>query len=104
MPGAVRGRGQAGRLVLQGDPVHGQRPVRGAVRAEWGIGGYRVAAGFRFLVAEEPDRLIPVARPTGPALPCPGRGQPRPGRTRLSSAAAEAFDIPVLAQGHAQHP
>jgi hypothetical protein len=91
MPEVVRGRGQAGRLVLQGDPVHGQRPVRGAVRAERGIGGYRVAAGFRFLVA-------------GPALPCPGRGQPRPGRTRLSSAAAEAFDIPVLAQGHAQHP
>jgi hypothetical protein len=48
MPGVLRDRGQAGRLVLEGDPVHGRRPVRGAVRAEQGVGGCRVVAGFRF--------------------------------------------------------
>ena len=72
-PGVLRGRGQAGRLVLEGDPVHGQRPVRGAVRAERGVGGWRVVAGFRFLAAGEPDRVIPVAGPAGAALPFPGR-------------------------------
>ena len=81
-PGVLRDRGQAGRLVLDGDPAHGQRPVRGTVRAERGAGGCRVGAGFGFPAAEEPDRVIPVAGPAGPALPFPGRGQPRPGRTR----------------------
>ena len=33
-PGVLRDRGQAGKLVLEGDPAHGQRPARGAVRAE----------------------------------------------------------------------
>jgi hypothetical protein len=57
MPGVLRDRSQAGRLVLEGDPVHGQRPVRGAARPERGVGGCRVVAGFRFLAAEEPDRV-----------------------------------------------
>ena len=59
-------------------------PVRGAVRAERGVGGCRVVAGFPF-AAGEPDRVIPVAGPVGPALPLPGRGPPRPGRTRPGS-------------------
>ncbi len=58
MPGVLRDRGQAGKLVLEGDQAHGQRPVRGAVRAEQGVGGCRVVAGFRFPAAEEPDRVI----------------------------------------------
>ena len=62
---------QAGRLVPDGDPAHRQRPARGAVRAERGTGGCRVAADSRFLTAEEPDRVIPVAGPAGPALHSP---------------------------------
>jgi hypothetical protein len=64
-PGVVRDRGQAGRFVLDGDPVYGQRPVRGAVRPERGVGGCRVVAGFRFLAAEEPDRVALLIRPSG---------------------------------------
>jgi len=73
MLGVLRDRGQAGRLVPDGDPAHRQRPVLGAVRAERGVGGCRLIAGFGFLAAEEPDRVIPVAGPAGPALPFPGR-------------------------------
>ncbi len=40
----LRDRRQAGRLELDGDPVHRQRPVRGAARAERGAGACRVAA------------------------------------------------------------
>ena len=77
----LRDRSQAGRLGLDGDPVYGQRPVRGAARAEQGVGGCRVVAGFGFPAAEEPDRVIAVAGPAGPARYFPA-GSPRPGRTR----------------------
>ncbi len=39
---------------------HRQRPVRSSGRAERAVGGCRVVAGFRFLAAEEPDRVSPV--------------------------------------------
>ena len=74
MPDVLRNRGQAGRLRPEGDPVHRGRPDQGSVRAERGVRGCRVAAGFRFPATEEPDRVIPIAGPagTGPAIPRPG--------------------------------
>jgi hypothetical protein len=47
MPRVLRDRGQAGRLVPEGDPAPRRRPVRGSARAEQGAGGCRAAAGFR---------------------------------------------------------
>jgi hypothetical protein len=38
-----------------------------------GVGGCRAPAGSRSPAREEPDRVIPVAGPAGPALPSPGR-------------------------------
>jgi hypothetical protein len=42
----LRDRRQAGRLELDGNLVRAQRPVRGAGRAEQGVGGCRVVAGI----------------------------------------------------------
>jgi hypothetical protein len=65
-----------------------------------------VAAGFRFLAAEEPDCVIPVAGPAGPALPLPGRVNHlrtnpagyRPARGRLFGA-PDASPPAMFAQG-----
>jgi hypothetical protein len=56
----LRDRRQAGRLERDGDPVHRQRPVRGAVRAEQGAGGCRVAAASASPRPRKPDRVSPV--------------------------------------------
>lgn len=45
MPGVLRDRGQAGRVVLEGDPVHRRRPVRGFRPGGAGRRRCRVVAG-----------------------------------------------------------
>lgn len=49
------------------------RPVRGGARAEQGVGGCRVVAGFGFPAAEEPDRVIAVADQLDRRCHSPGR-------------------------------
>jgi hypothetical protein len=88
MPRALRDRRQAGRLELDGDPVHRQLPVRGAARTERGVGGCCAAAGLRDLL--DPARH----RPSGPTLP-PG-SQPRTADQPHPPAAPCPFPAPSM--------
>ena len=90
-PGVLRDRGQAGKLVLEGDPAQGQRPGPGC--RPGGAGHRRVPRGSRL--------PVPRGRRTGSRHPCcgtsrtgpaiPRSGQPRPGEP--GQVPAFRFDV-----------